>query len=200
MYLLFTIFLIFCLWLKYELNTKSRQAEQNKNNLFEIEREANSTRKQSIDNLDYITISKKSIPVNEISDNELKKIQQELLDYADKRILNLSGYTNTELKKLYGPANLPILTEYDQNFMSLVNLLHKYAVLLNEKGYIYDAISVLEYSISINSDMSNSFKLLADLYFQTNQKEKISELIKMADNVTPLLKKSITAYLQEYLD
>lgn len=200
MYPLFAIFVVFCIWLKIELNKESRQAEKDKNKLLELESEANSTRKQSIDNLDYITISEKSIPINEINDDELKKIQQELLNYSNKRILNLSHLSNTDLKRKYGPANLPLLTEYDQNFMELVRLLHKYASTLNEKGYKNEAVSVLEYSIDIGSDMSTSFKLLADLYIETNQISKITDLLYKAEKVNFLLRKSIIAYLQECID
>lgn len=200
MYPFFFIFFIFCIYVKLSLSRSSRSAEKNKTKLLELESKANSTRRQSIVNLDYITFSEKSIPINEINDDELKKIQQELLNFIDKKILNLTGITNIELKKLYGPANLPALSEYDKNFLELVRTLHNYAVTLNKLGYYNDAIKVLEYSVDIGTDMGSSYKFLADLYIQQNEISKIKSLLDKTDKVNNLSRNSVISYLQAYID
>ena len=200
MYPFFIIFFIFCIYIKLSLSKSSRNAEKNKTKLLELESEANLTRRQSIDNLDYITFSEKSIPINEINNDELKKIQQDLLIFREKRILNLTGITNIELKKLYGPANLPTLSEYDNNFLELVRTLHNYAFTLNNLNYKDEAIKVLEYSVEIGSDMGSSYKLLADLYNFKNEKSKIKILIDKSDNVNDLSRNSVISYLKAYID
>lgn len=200
MYPFFLIFFIFCIYVKLSLSKSSRNAEKNKTNLLELESEANLTRRMSIDNLDYIIFSEKSIPIIEINDNELKKIQQELLNFSDKKILNLTGVTNIELKKLYGPANLPILSEYDNNFLELVRTLHNYAFTLNNLNYQDDAIKVLEYSVEIGTDMGSSYKLLADLYNSKNDNSKINVLIDKSYRINALSRNSVISYLKAYID
>ena len=69
MFLFLPFFLVFCLWLRFEFRKSSNQAEHSKQNRLELEREANFTRKKSIDNLHYITFSEKSIPIIEINDD-----------------------------------------------------------------------------------------------------------------------------------
>ena len=200
MYPFFLIFFIFCVYVKLRLSNSSRNAEKNKTKLLELESEANLTRRKSIDNLDYIIFSEKSIPINEINDDELKKIQEELLNFVDTKILNLSGITNLELKKLYGPANLPMLSEYDNNFLELVRTLHNYAVILNNLNCQNDAIKVLEYSVDIGTDMGSSYKLLADLYNLQNNTSKIKVLLDKTDKVNSLSQNSVISYLQAYID
>lgn len=187
--------IVFCIWLNYEFKKSSRLAEKSKQNWLDLEREANSTRKKSIDMLHYITFSEKSIPIIEINDELITKYQQSLLNFVDKRIINLSSMTNTELKKAYGPANLPALSEYDANFSEFVSLLHNYAIRLNELEYTEEAKTVLEYSVSIGTDMGISYKLLADFYNADSQIDKIRELIAHTENINPLTRNSVVSYL-----
>ena len=42
----------------------------------------------------------------------------------EKKILNLSGFTNTDLKLEYGVGNLTELTDYDNNYVTLSRSLH----------------------------------------------------------------------------
>ncbi len=200
MFPIFFCFIVFSLWLRYELRKSTKKSENSQKSLLEIESEANFTRKKSIDTLHYITISKKSIPNIKINDNLLEKYKNNIYALECKRIINLSAYTNTELKKMYGPANLPDLTEYDQNFTVLVRSLHNYANRLNELGYSSEAVTTLEYSISLGSDMGSSYKLLADLYNNNSQTDKIIGLLSQIDKVNPIIKSSVTAYLKNYID
>lgn len=193
---IFSCVIIFCLWLRYELHKSSRHTENTKNSLFEREAKANSTRKKSISTLNYITISEKTILFLEINDNIIKKCQNGFNSLADKKILNLSGMTNTDLKMEYGVGNFTILCEADTNYNELVRLLHNYGKRLNELEYTGQAIEVLEYAISIGSDMSITYKLLTEIYIANNMpSDKISSLIEAADKLDSLTKNSILSYL-----
>lgn len=191
-------FIIFCLWLRYELRKSSNQVEKTKNTLIENESMANSTRKKSISSLNYITISEKSILFIKINDSKIKNIQKEFEILKDKKILNLSNMSNTELKLNYGPANLPVLSEADENFSSLVRNLHKYAEALKDLDMKKEAIEVLEYAIDIGSDMSISYKLLSELYKGTDNSKKIDYLIKKAETLDSLMKEPILNYLKSF--
>lgn len=187
--------IIFCAWLGYELKKSSAIVEKERTNRLELESKANSTRKKPINSLNYITISEKSILFLKINNDNIEKIQKEFKSLADAKILNLSHMTNTELKLEYGPANLPALSEADENFSTLVRLLHKYAETLADIHMEKEAIEVLEYSLSIGSDMSISYKLLANLYLDNNMNDKIDDLLIKADSLTSLTKEPIKDYL-----
>ena len=199
MYPIFTCVVVFCLWLRYELGKSDKIARKQKERLLELEHDANFTRRQSLDGLHYITFSEKVIPIIQINDSTLNKILSALLVLCNAKIVKLSQYSNTELKKLYGPANLDTLSEYDNNYTTLIRLLQQYAKRLNELSYDDAAIQVLEYAISIESDMGSTYKLLADLYHEHGQSDKIHQLLDNAKQINPLYRETTVAYIQKYL-
>jgi hypothetical protein len=192
---IFSCVIIFCIWLRYELSKDSKRIDKARYNLIEKESRANSTRKKSISSLDYITISEKTILFIEINDDIIKKYQNGFDKLLDKKILNLSNMSNTDIKMEYGPANLNALIEADDNYNELVRLLHNYGKRLYELNYTNEAIEVLEYSISIGSDMSTTYKLLADIYIRNNRTDDITRLIQSAEQLKSLTKNSILSYL-----
>lgn len=200
MHLFLPYLIVFCIWLNYKFKKSSSHAEQSRQNRLELEREANSTRKKSIDTLHYITFSEKSIPIIEINDELTQKYQKSLLNFVDKRIVNLSSMTNTELKKAYGPANLPALSEYDANFSELIRILHNYALRLHELDYNDEAKAVLEYSVKIGTDMGITYKLLADFYHAHYRIDKIEELLPYTKHINPLTRDSVISYLNSYIN
>ena len=91
---------------------------------WQRERDANNTRKQDISQLDYVDFSGVTLPFAQFEDTLLKECEQQVLNLKDKKVLNLTGISNTDLKMTYGAANLPLLTQYDQNFTLLVRTLN----------------------------------------------------------------------------
>ena len=199
MYPIFTCVVVFCLWLRYTLNRSDHITRQKQNKLWEEEHEANFTRRQPLDGLHYITLSENAIPLIETNDMQLNKTLSSLQSLTSVKIVKLSEYTNTELKKMYGPANLPLLTEYDVNYTTLVRLLQQYAARLSELSLSSEAVRVLEYSVSIGCDMASTYKLLADLYHEKGDTDKIASLIDTTDQLNPLYRESTIRYLQNYL-
>lgn len=189
---LFALFVTFLVWLAYKLRKSDRQD----NSFWIREAEADNVRKQTLDNLDYITIPLDSLPFFSGIDEKLDDLQQNIRNLADCTIVNLSKYTNTELKLMYGPANLTALTEYDQNFTNLVRTLQKWAECLSALGYDREAIQVLEFSVSIKSDVTAGYVLLAKLYLKQNEPSRIDSLITSALELDTLLKDSLVKQLE----
>lgn len=189
---LFALFVTFLVWLSYKLRKSNKQ-----DNTFWIrEAEANNVRKQTLDNLDYITIPLDSLPFFSGIDEKLDDIQQNIRKLASCTIVNLSKYTNTELKFMYGAGNLNALTEYDQNFTLLVRTLQSWADCLCTLGYDNEAIQVLEFAVSIKSDVTAGYVLLAKLYLKHNEPSKIDSLIVSASALDTLLKDSLVKQLE----
>ena len=100
---------------------------------------------------------------------ETKEILSRFLFLENQKIVNLSYLTNTDLKYKYGVANLNLLTEYDTNYSELITLLQNYGNMLLESGFEEQALTVLEYSISIGSDISKTYTTCAAIYQNHNQ-------------------------------
>lgn len=130
---------------------------------------------------------------NEAISEECKEILRNL---STQKIVNLTGYTNTDLKLSYGTANITCLTEYDQNYTLLVSTLQKWAEALYRGGAKKECRQVLEYAVSIGTDVSHTYFLLADLYDEEGESDLKCSLIEKASGLSSLSSKVIVRTLQ----
>lgn len=194
-YLSIFIFIIFLL--AYLRKRQTRNQEAVERNFWNLEYQANNTRRQDISGLSYITIPLDKFPIGIAKDDSLKNYEDTLTSLSGQKILNLGSQTNTDLKLKYGPANLAALTDYEQNFTTLCHTLISYASRLIELGHKKEAVTVLEYGISCGSDLSKNYLLLADLYLELGSSSKLDELLEKAATLDSLMKASITKQLEE---
>ncbi|MBR3823818.1 MAG: hypothetical protein IKJ39_01310 [Lachnospiraceae bacterium] len=192
-----TLFL-FLLVLGRALKKNTKAMNEQEQSFWQRERAANSVRKKPLDNLEYVFLPLEQLPTEVHRDDA---IVQECLDtltiLKDSKIVNLTGITNTDLKLTYGTANITVLTEYDQNYTSLVTTLQKWANKLYELGDMTHAKIVLEYAVSVRSDVTATYLLLAAIYSQSGLSERIPELISAAEKLTGTSGKIILRKLQE---
>lgn len=160
-------------------------------NFWAREQEANFVRRQDISGLSYITIPIELFSIGAIEDEKLSEYEQALTAFCDKKILNLAGLTNTDLKMTYGPANLPALTEYDQNYADLLCLLTDYANRFIEIDAQDFAIPILEFCVETGSDVSAHYTILANYYKENKHLEKLEALQAQAANLNSIMKTSI---------
>ena len=194
----FASFIIFVIWLAFDLSRLKRKEEAARNAFWEKERLANSTRKKPLDDLAYITIPFEQLPTKLYAEEEPVKEYLETLHYISKSsIVNLTGITNTDLKLQYGAPNIEILTKYDQNYTTLVRTLQQWASFLYEKGNAKQAMEILEFAVSTGTDVSGTYKLLCQIYKEENTPEKIKSLYPVAESLNSLMKPSILRILQE---
>lgn len=197
MKLFLPFFVIFIVWLSYEIKKSTYTAEKSREEFLAREQQANLTRRQNIDSLDYITIPLKSLPFLENPSEKISLAEENIKKLANKRILNLSNKTNTELKLEYGVANLEALSSYDENFTFLISALNKWANALLLENYNKEAITVLEYAINIGADTKQTYTLLAKEYSKEQELPKIQSLIKKANSLNTLTKNSIISELKQ---
>jgi hypothetical protein len=170
---------------------KSDAAQQRTiDDFWQRERLANTVRKKDISNLNYINIPLEKFPLNLATDAE-----ETLKELSCKKILNLTGMSNTDLKMEYGVANLEELSEYDNNFTRLVRALDTYAEELLAAGMRADAQNVLVYAVSIGCDSLHIYTMLASLYAEEHNTTGLSELQEAAQKLPPLSQKSVLAML-----
>ena len=199
--MIFLLFVIFVVWFAYERSKATRIEKSRKNEFWERENESNNTRRKNLDSLDYITIPDSLLLANLSSalpeDDELTRCNDVLLSLKDKRIFNLTGKTTTDIKLMYGPANLEQLDEYDSNFTLFTKTIYAYGEQLHKLGFDDEAMKVLRFGIDSLSDISGNYKLLATLYVKYNQPEKVAELKEIAGGLDSLMKNTILHSLDE---
>ncbi|MDE5781240.1 MAG: hypothetical protein K2I03_07145 [Lachnospiraceae bacterium] len=183
------------------LNLRNRKTtslfKRERESFWEKESLANSTRKKDLSNLHYITIPEKSLPFIETNDEIINSCHNNIHKLMTESIVNLTGYTNTELKLEYGAANLNTLSKYDSNFTELCRVLNKWGSRLLELEYTVEACTVLEFAVSILSDVSSTYKTLGRIYIQNGDSSKIDNLLNEAEKLNSLSKPVIIKALSE---
>ncbi|MDD5874169.1 MAG: hypothetical protein PUD90_12045 [Clostridia bacterium] len=164
---------------------------------LERESKANSTRRQSLDSLDYITIPLDSLPFFTNPSKEIASCQETIRHLASCRIVNLQGITNTDLKLAYGAANLPALSEYDNNYASLTATIVKWGEQLINENHIDEAVRVLEFGIECGADTSSNYILLASCYIKNGDSDKFNNLRNRVHMLNTPMKKYILKKMDE---
>lgn len=188
------IFVILLFWFIKRSAKKSRDEMEA---FISRENEANSARRQPIDDLPYITIPEELFLIKYNESAKMQEVMRNLVFLKDKKILNLTGISNTDLKLKYGAANLPELSECDERYTLLVRSLQSFAENLSENGSEQEAIRILEFSISTGSDILGSYTLLAGLYEKAGTPEKINTLKEKAVSLNSLTAPSIIRMLEK---
>lgn len=192
--------IIITLWISYEKNKTAKISEKKSKDFWQRESEADLVRRKDISNLLYILIPYDKLPFIETQDVEIKEVQNHIYELKDKKIVNLTEYTNTELKLAYGAPNLPLLSEYDHNFTLLTRNLYKWAALLVDKKDISSAKELLKFGIECGTDISGNYTLLAKLYSEENNLSAIEDLITKAENIRTIMKESTISELKNILN
>ena len=164
------------------------------------EQDANWTRKQDISNLAYIRLPIDRLPLGRYDDEALASYETALRDLSTQPICNLNGISNTDLKLRYGAANLNTLSQCDTNYSTLVSLLANYAEKLYELSHISGAKEVLEYAISLGTDVAKTYDLLATIYEYEKTPEKIHVLYESAEKISSIRRDAILRKLETYLN
>ena len=185
----FASFIVFIILIAYEIRKNTKIARIQEESFWDRETRANSTRKKPLDALPFQIMSE---------DPRILELHQAVQNLAEKKIVNLTGLTNTDLKLKYGAANLTILSQYDQDYTMLARTLQKWALLLYENGYLNEAQQILEFAVSTRTDVSGSYRLLASIYHQTGYTSKINDLIETAKTLQSVMKNPIVRMLQEF--
>ena len=105
-------FIVFLLILNHTLKRREKTDVSNERSFWAREREANSVRRKSLDHLNYIQIPLQQFPLNLLpEDSQAMECQQLIEELASQKIVNLTGFSNTDLKLEYGTANINVLSE-----------------------------------------------------------------------------------------
>ena len=191
-------FIVFCIVVSHNIKKQARQRRNKENAFWARELESNSVRKKSLDSLPYITIPLERFPTHLLPENAtVMECIQTLEDLTTQKIVNLTGWSNTDLKLEYGTSNLTPLSEYDQNYTLLVRTLQKWADELIAAGYEKEAFPVMEFAVNTGTDISSTYYKLADYWISRGDTFHIKQLIHTAEGLRSANRNSILRHLRE---
>lgn len=190
--------IILCLLLNSLFRKNSREAAKQEENFWDRERRANLVRRQPLDQLNYITVPLESFPTGLLAeDEEVADCIHTIQHLSQEKIVNFTGYTNTDLKLEYGAPNINLLTQYDQNYTLLVRTLQKWAELLLSAGYEAQAVILMEFAVRTGTDVRRTYYALADYYRSSGNTQGIRSLLQTAQQLRSLNREPIVRTLQE---
>lgn len=190
-------FITFAIVISYTIKKQAKKERSAEKDFWARESQANSVRRKSLDDLNYITIPLERFPTHLMNDNrDVMECIEILESLSSQKIVNLTGWSNTDLKLEYGTANITLLTEYDQNYTLLVRTLQKWADVLIEAGHQYEATSLMEFAVSTNTDVSSTYYRLADYWAAMGDREQIERLIKVAEGLRSANRNAIVKHLR----
>lgn len=190
----FILFVIFLIIFNHAIHKDTMHQEELERKFWLREQEANHVRKKNISNLPFIQLKKELIPGNLHTEAEEK-----LLALCDKNMLNLTPYTNTDLKLLYGTGNLNELSVYEDLYVEMITQLSIYTKELLEAQDIPGARQLLEFAISCKEDSFFIYEQLGLLYASSNDTESLQKLLDSAESITTVTKTGILTYLSNLL-
>ena len=202
MKLVLPYFIILLAIFQFFLKKNTKKHEELNKEFWKRERESNTVRKKDISALNYIIIpDTHPVPVDYSGSegNNLKTALNNFYTFKDKKMLNLTGKSNTDLKAAYGAANLDALSEYDENCTQMLKSIIPLATELNKSGLTDEAAAYLEFGISCHTDITQNYIMLGEYYASKGNKDKIQHLVNVAESLDSLTKKNIISRLDSIL-
>ena len=192
-------FLIFVAWLFYEQRKSQKQEKKNSDEFWARETEANRTRNKDISQLPLLHVQESEIPLVQTDNPSVLYYIDHIRDLIKSPMMDLSEFSNTDLKLAYGVGNFKQLSEYDQNFNSFLSALSDLALSYTEAGYLPEAQDTYRLAFYYGSQKVSDYTGLADVYLRLEQPEHITALIEEVEAGTHPRKSSVIRALQEVL-
>ncbi len=195
----FTAFLIFCAWLHYEKRKSTRAEQKATEEFWALEREANHTRNKDYSDLPILHIEEAEIPRTDRTSSTIEYNIGHIRQIIKNPMVDLSEYSNTDLKLAYGVGNFKTLSEYDENFnaflIAVTDLARSY-----EQEKLYEAArDTYLLALRYGSRKVSDYTELAEVYLRLDQPEQITSLIRDTETGLHPRKQTIIRALREVL-
>ena len=195
---IFFSFIILTFLLSHNMRKADKRIKKNRDEFMAREAAANSTRRKSLETVDYISIPFDTFPIEvEKDDPTIAECIRDVGMLRDQPIANFTGLTNTDLKLEFGAPNIRHLTQCDNDFTILARTIQTWAKRLSELGHDDEALILLEFIIKNRSDVSSSYYLAAKIYNEREDYKKIAWLKRTADTLNSLMANPIKSTLDE---
>lgn len=190
-----TIFIVFVVFLAIRYRTIDHRQKKHINDYWERQERAEHTPNKDLSTLPYFQFRSRSFPFGCTNEEEVIAVEEQIQELIHHPLLNLNGMDNATIRETYGSDNFEYMLNISEEFDQLQMLLVDYAKMLMERSLTPEAMQVLEVGVSLGSDISSNYTLLADCYKSTGQLYKIPELKEKLQQLHLLLEPSILSYL-----
>ncbi len=191
------IFIIFIIWLTYERNKAAKHNSKISQSFWAREQKANHARNKDISHLDYLLIDESQIPDTETDSTDVLEVRQTVISAIQNKMIDLSSYSNTDLKLKYGVGNFHQLSSYDANYTNFLIKLSRYSQVLFDENYLQEAKEGYLLLLKCGSTRSADYYGLAKVYLALGQPAELNSLIRHITNSSIERKEKILNGLKE---
>ena len=164
-------FVIFVLWMFYEQRKSQNKDKEASDAFWERERMANQTRKKDISHLPILHVEESELPVITTENESVLYYIDHIRKIIKSPMLDLSEYSNTDLKLAYGVGNFKVLCEYDENFNHFLLALTNLARACTEAGLYSEAEQTFLLAFHYGSQKMTDYTSLADIYLHLEDRK-----------------------------
>lgn len=191
--------LLFGAWLFLSHKRNQRLEDQARQEFWDRENLANQTRNKDISGLPLLHVEQSEIPAPSTDDEAIVYCIGQLHNIIKEPMIDLSAYTNTDLKLAYGVGNFKTLSDYDENFNNFLINLTNLARACTRASLHETAKEAYLLALRYGSAKLSDYQELARTYLALDQPEQISRLIQQTENGNLPRKDSIVRSLREIL-
>ena len=168
-------------------------------NFWAREEAANHARKKDISHLPQIRVEETELPAIDTDDESILYYIGQLKEIIKMPMMDLSEYTNTDLKLAYGVGNFKTLSDYDEtfhNFLTDLSCLGRACT----RAKLYDAaIQTYEMAFRYGSTKLSDYEDLAGIYLAMDEPGKVTALIQQVETGNHPRKASVVEALKRIL-
>ena len=166
---------------------------------WEKERSSHNAPERPTDDLNFIRFPS-DLPLHlSIDDPRIREYQETLENLTKKRVINLSGISNTDIRLAYGSKNMEELSRADELFIILCRNLNALSSAYLRAGYREEACRLLQFAVSSGSDIRETWSMLGQYYLDNGNATALKLLIDRAGKLDDSLnvKKDILKSLND---
>ena len=173
----FVCFLIFIAWMHYKKRKATKQQEKESSLFWEREEEANHTRNKDISHLPLFTPDITRIPWEGAQNDTILHYLDALRRLIESPMMDLSEYTNTDLKLAYGIGNFQTLSTYDETYQNFLQTLTALGRAYMEAGDYTHAAEACWLCLDYDPKNRIACLSLAEIYKKDHKNNLLSDLI-----------------------
>lgn len=202
MIIVFIPLLCFCAfagWLLINQRKAQEQDNQASESFWSREARANSTRNKDISGLPLLQIAETDLPDTDPGDETIHYYIGLLQENIKQPMIDLSAYSNTDLKLAYGVGNFKTLSVYDENYNTFLLNLTNLARAYGHAGLYDEAVHTYRLTLQYGSQKVTDYSELAETYLKLGERGQVNHLIEEVQSGSHPRKASVIKALQEVL-
>ena len=175
--------LIIILILRLFMMKNNKKPDKQMEDFWEKEHAARFARNIDISNLDLYSPDLSCLPFNDDAERDLLTLQEKVKQSANEPMHDFHEFSNTDLKLKYGQGNFALISKYDQNFMYFTRDIFQWGKYLYNNNQADNARIVLEYLISLTSEIGGAYVMLGNIYKERGELDNILSLVSFVDSM-----------------